>query len=111
MSETEEGKVWSKDDFGRRGYYVADENEENQGPVQLARKVELIVMIDGKQFSRQELQGAGLIAVVAKPDEGGVWVESVHKGGIRYTDHMSPETVENQALRPWQIEALGLVGG
>lgn len=87
-----------KEDFGRRAYYIDGEID----------KVELIVKVNGKQHSHLHFMEPGLLAIVSKVGENGLWIEHVQPGGPRYTDVLTPEAVRDQAPRDWQYEALGV---
>ena len=85
--------------FSRRGYYIEDVDGKRQ-------KVEIVVNIGNQKFAQVELDGDGLIAVVARPGEPGFWVEVVKPGGPRLTEDSSREIMESQGLRDWQAAAL-----
>jgi hypothetical protein len=89
---------FTKTDFGRRAYYVEGDIE----------KVELIVKINGKPHSVLTFREPGLLAIVSKPNEEGLWIEHVEQGGPRYTDEMSKQAVAEQIPREWQFEAIGV---
>ena len=90
---------WAAKDFSRRGYYVADLE---------GKKVEVVLRVDGEVQAQLQLREPGLVAVVSRHDEDGFWIEVVGPGGIRYTDPTTPQTVAEQRLQPWHLEALGL---
>lgn len=93
---------WKTSDLGRRAYYL-----EPDGSFE-GKRVEVLITVEGKTLARLQLREPGMVALVSKPDEEGIWLEVVSPGGIRYTDHQTPETVAEQQLPKWQADALGV---
>jgi hypothetical protein len=89
-------------DFNRRSYTVEDPALDS------ARKIEVIVKVDGKTYVHTEAREPGIIAFVSRPKDQGFAIEIVQRGGRRYTDVMAPADMRDDALKPWQVEALGL---
>ena len=98
---------WQASDFVRRAYYIDDE-PGTKGTLEGAKRLEVVFLIDGKRYAQLQLREPGMLAIVSKPDETGIWLERIEYGKVRYTDRMSKDDVEVQQLRPWQIEILGL---
>lgn len=97
----DENTEWEARDLGRKAYYV-DGEELNSG------QVEILVMINGKKFAQLAFGEPGLVAIVSRPNENGIHIESVRPGGVRYTDVKTPQAVTEQTILPWQKEALGV---
>lgn len=91
---------WKPEQFNRRVYTIEGDDLDT------ARRIEVIVKVDGKTLVRVQAREPGILAVVSKPDEQGVNIEIVEPGGVRFTDVAVPETTA--ALQDWQLIALGL---
>jgi hypothetical protein len=71
-----------------------------------ARKIELIVKVDGREIVHVQAREPGMLAFVSKPADQGFEVDMVEATGRRYFDSILPEKVDD-TLAPWQLEALG----
>lgn len=91
---------WQAEDFGRRSYYVA-------GPdLDKARRIEVIVRVDGQNVIQVQAREPGLVAVISRPDKQGIDIEMVEPGGQRYTDIRVPKEGGETPL--WALAALGI---
>lgn len=97
------GDEWKAADFGRRAYYIEDD-----GKAFANAKIEVLVRINGKTYAQLHFAEPGLVAIVSKPKEEGIWIERIGPGGVRYMDVRTPEAVKDQSLMPWHKDALGL---
>lgn len=92
---------WDHSKFNRRRYVVEGDSLDK------AKRIELIVRVDGKILVQMQAREPGLLAFVSKPADQGFEIDVVEATGERYTDHASignpPEPVED-----WQFVALGL---
>lgn len=86
--------------FRRRLYTVEGDDLDK------AKKIQLVVLVDGKPLVQMEAREPGLLAFVSRPDRQGFDIEAVEVSGPRYTDVRLPEAV-GQPL-PWQLDALGV---
>jgi hypothetical protein len=106
------GDEWTPADFARRGYYIEDDREPDKkgelkpGQLEKARLMQVVFYIDGKKFAQMEVREPGMLAVVSKPNEEGIRLEVVQPGGVRFTDHMTPEETAAQTLLPWHKNAV-----
>lgn len=92
-------KEWTADKFSRRRYTV-------EGPdLDKARKIELIVKIDGKTMVHMQAREPGIVAFVSKPLDQGFEIDIVEAGGKRYSDVMAPDSPPTK-ICPWQLDAL-----
>lgn len=95
-------KKWTEEKFNRRHYNVA-------GPaLDDARRIELIVKIDGKSYVHMQAREPGIVAFVSRPTDGGFDIEIVEATGVRYTDHHHPSGMMTEPLADWQKAALEL---
>ncbi len=103
---------WEASDFGRRGYYISDDpSDKGKGELENAKRIAVIVTIDGKKYASLQAREPGMIAIVSRPDEEGIRIEVVSPEGVRFTDVMTPEGIREQETEPWQKEALGFDRG
>ncbi len=102
MPPDDKDESWKLKDFGRRAYYLKDEEDYKD------RRLEIVFKVDGKQIAQLQAREPGMVAMVSRPDEEGIRLEVISPGGVRYTDVLTPEGVEEQALMPWHKEALGV---
>jgi hypothetical protein len=97
----EEKKGWSPEQFNRRRYVVEGDSLDK------AKRIELIVKVDGKMLVQMQAREPGMLSFVSKPTEQGFELDVVEATGQRYTDHASignaPEPVAD-----WQFEAMGM---
>lgn len=98
---SDDNAEWEAKDLARKAYYV-EGDELNDG------QVEILVRIKGKLFAQLTFGEPGLVAIVSRPNENGIHIESVRPGGVRYTDVKTPQATAEQQLLPWQREALGV---
>lgn len=96
-----DNEEWESKDLVRKAYYV-EGDDLNDG------QVEVIVRVKGKLFAQLSFGEPGLVAIVSRPNENGIHIESVRPGGVRYTDVKTPNAVTDQQILPWQKEALGV---
>lgn len=96
-----EEETWTRDDFHRRHYTVEGDDLDR------AKKIELIVRVDGKVMVQVEAREPGIVAFVSKPAEQGFHIELVERGKVRYTDVRTIEGRTTEPLLPWQQMALG----
>jgi hypothetical protein len=96
-------EFWTKDKFSRRRYTVEG------GDLDKARKIELIVKVDGKPIVQVQAREPGIIAFVSKPVEQGFDIEIVEAVNRQYFDRAVPDSSQ-EGVTGWQLEALGLVG-
>lgn len=95
---------WTRERFNRRKYVVEGDTLDK------AKKIELIVKVDGKVLVHMQAREPGMLAFISKPTEQGFELDVVEATGKRYTDHAS---IANPAeeVEEWQFEALGLPRG
>lgn len=87
-------------EFSRRRYQV-------EGPeLDRAKKIELVVMIDGRVVVQVQAREPGLLAFVSRPDAQGFDIDIVEPVGRRFVDRMLPS--ETEPVADWQLAALGL---
>lgn len=92
-------------DFNRRTYTV-------EGPeLEKARRIEIIIKIDGVEHVHLQAREPGIVAFVSRPQDQGFNIDIVQSGGRRYTDFMEPADMRNDVVLDWQILALGLETG
>jgi hypothetical protein len=89
---------WKPGQFTRRSYVIRDDRLDG------ARRVEIIVRVDGQTMVQVQAREPGMIAFVSRPDEPGFEIDVVEAGSIRYTDVKLPPG--KGAVLPWQREAL-----
>ncbi len=87
----------------RRRYYSVDGK-----PFDAAKKIELIVRVDGKELVHLQAREPGLLAFVSKPLDDGIELHVVEVSEKAYRDQAAPAVADSEGLLPWQIEALGL---
>lgn len=103
---------WEASDFGRRGYYISDDpSDKEKGELEKAKRITIVVLIDGKKYASLQAREPGMVAIVSRPDEEGIRIEVVSPEGVRFTDVMTPEGIREQETEPWQKEALGFDRG
>lgn len=88
-------------DYNRRCYTVEGDVLEK------ARRIELIVKVDGKMLVQMEAREPGMLAFVSRPVDQGFDIEVVSATGRRYTDHAAPDGSPTK-VSDWQAAALGL---
>ncbi len=91
---------WERHDFNRRRYTVEG------GELDTARRVELIVRVDGKTVCQVQAREPGILAFVSKPEEPGFDLEIVEATGVRYTDVRLPSGKSTEDVAEWQWTAL-----
>lgn len=89
---------WKPGMFSRRGYSVRDDKLDS------ARRIEVIVRVDGQTMVQVQAREPGLIAFVSRPDEPGFDIEVVEASGSRFTDVKVPAS--KGVPLPWQRDAL-----
>lgn len=87
--------------YNRRRYTVEGDALEK------AKRITLIVEVDGKRYVHVEAREPGMVSFISRPDAPGFDIELIEATGRRYTDRAVPAG-ENDALAQWQIDALGL---
>ena len=92
--------IWTRPDFSRRRYLVEGEQLDK------AKLIEVIVMIDGKQFSRVQAREPGIVAVVSKPRDQGFEIDMVEPSRGRFVDRAAPTELEE--VQAWHFAALGM---
>lgn len=96
---------WKRSDFTRRHYQVEGEDLDR------AKRIEIIIKLDGKDIVRLEAREPGIVAFVSVPGEQGFHIELVERQPFRYTDIRTLEGLTTESLLPWQLEAMGFSGG
>ncbi len=94
---------WTREKFSRRRYTV-----EGKG-LDEAKRIEIIVKVDGKVHVHVQAREPGLVAFVSRPKDQGFDIELVEAKAGRYVDRMAPSDLEGVA--EWQFEALGIPSG
>lgn len=89
------------DQFNRRRYVVEGDSLDR------AKRIELIVRVDGKTLVQVQAREPGLLAFVSKPSDQGFEIDIIEATGRRYTDQAVPEG-PTEPVADWQYEALGL---
>ena len=87
----------------RRRYYLVEGAVLDQ-----AKKIELIVKVDGRTLVHLQAREPGMLAFVSKPDDQGI---ELHVGEVAeqaYRDITVPEISSEDGLLPWQVDALAL---
>jgi len=87
--------------FSRRRYVVEGEDLDK------ARKIELILRVDGKQIIHVQAREPGLVAFVSKPMDQGFEIDLVEVGKKIYLDAAVPE-ISKDPVADWQFKALGI---
>jgi hypothetical protein len=87
--------------FARRRYVVEGDDLDK------AKKIELIVKVDGKQLVHVQAREPGLVAFVSKPLEQGFEVDIVEVDKRHYFDRAVPE-VSAEGVADWQFAAMGI---
>lgn len=85
-------------EYSRRRYRVEDPALDK------ARRIELVVLMDGRPIVHVQAREPGLLAFVSREGEQGFDVDIVEPVGRRYVDRMLPSEVEQVA--EWQRRAL-----
>lgn len=95
---------WTRDRFNRRRYIVEGDTLDK------AKRIELIVKVDGKVLVQMQAREPGMLAFVSKPSDQGFELDVVEATGRRYTDH---STIGNppEPVADWQFEAMGIPDG
>ena len=104
--ESTDVDTWSRSDFSRLTYNL----QQGEGrEFDKAKKIELIVRIDGQELIHMQLREPGLMAIISRPDDEGMQLEVVQEGGARLTDQHTP-TGDNMSatIADWQAKALGI---
>lgn len=96
-----EQNQWTAEQFNRRRYVVEGEDLDK------ARKIELMVRVDGKTLVHVQAREPGMLAFVSKPTEQGFDIDIVEANGMRFVDTAVPMQ-KGEAVAPWQFEALGI---
>jgi len=89
---------WKPNMFVRRGYTVRDDKLDK------AKRVEIIVRVDGQTMAQVQAREPGLVAFVSRPDEPGFDIEIVEASGARFTDMKLPPAKGTPLS--WQQDAL-----
>jgi hypothetical protein len=98
----EDAKQWARGDFNRRRYTVEG------GGLEAAKKVELIVLVDGAKLCHVMAREPGILAFVSKPTEPGFDIEIIEASGVRYTDVRLLSGKSTEDVEEWQWDALGM---
>ena len=93
--------TWTRDRFSRRRYTVEGDDLDK------AKKIEVIVKLDGRTVVHVQAREPGMVAVVSRPTEQGFDVDMVEPVGARFVDH-AVAPISDQVVADWQFEALGL---
>ena len=92
---------WTADMFSRRRYVVEGDDLDK------AKRIEVIVKINGKTYVHVAAREPGLIAMVSKPDDQGFEIDMVEPTKGAFIDVKVPGDKSNN-IEPWQLAALGL---
>lgn len=95
------GNQWKPEHFVRRSYGVVGKDLDD------AKRIEVIVKVDGKAVIQAQAREPGILAIISSPFNQGIDVEMVEVDRIQFTDYRLPNG-EKVPLAPWMIEALGL---
>ena len=87
--------------FSRRKYTVEGEDLDK------AKKIELIVKVDGKQIIHVQAREPGMVAFISRPLDQGFDIDMVEVDKKLYFDAAVPE-VSKEAVADWQFKALGI---
>lgn len=93
---------WKREDFNRRRYVIESDAFEK------AKRIEVKVFVDGKQFAHMQVREPGLIAVVSAANDPGIELDIVEGSGKRYTDYFTPSGERTEPVAAWQFELLGI---
>lgn len=103
---------WTRDDFNRRQYQVRQSDEKE---LDAARRIGLVLTIDGRKYLDIQLREPGIFAIVSRPNEKeGFDIEIVGRNtkpgmGYRHTDLRAPSGGSVVIkVADWMWEALGL---
>lgn len=91
---------WTPDKFNRRRYVVEGSDLDK------ARKIQVLVKVDGKVLVDMHLREPGILAIISRPQDQGFDVEIVEPTGKRFTDNAIPADSSDE-VAAWQLEALG----
>jgi hypothetical protein len=94
--------TWTKETLNRRHYTVDSDGLDK------AKRIEIKVIVDGKQLVHVQAREPGIVAFVSKPTEHGFEIEIVEGSGVRFTDVWLPNGEQTEPVAPWQLEALGI---
>lgn len=72
-----------------------------------ARRIELLVKVDGKVIVHVQAREPGLVAFVSRPEDQGFDIEIVQVGQ-QFVDVELPPGVSPEPVAEWQYTALGL---
>jgi len=92
---------WKREDFARRRYTVEG------GDLDRARRIEVLVRIDGRTLVHMQAREPGLVAFVSKPADQGFDIEVVEATAGKYADHALPDDTDVEVAE-WQYGALKL---
>lgn len=93
--------MWSADKFSRRRYAV-------EGPsLDAAKKIEIIVKVDGEMIVHVQAREPGLVAFVSRPSDQGFEIDVVEVKQESYRDRAVPDVYDGD-IEDWQRAALGL---
>ncbi len=102
----DEVQKFEAEHFTRRRYTVGGDDLDR------AKRIGIIVLLDGKKIIEMQAREPGIIAVVSKPNEQGFDIEIVEadgdRFGIRYTDYRMPNGAFTEPVAVWQQLALEL---
>ncbi len=94
---------WTPEDFSRRHYTAEGSPQLNK-----AKRIELVIKIDGKPFVQIQAREPGMLAFVSKPSDDGFELEIIEAKHIKFSDIRTIEGNATEKLESWQLEALGL---
>ena len=95
---------WDRTRFNRRRYVVEGDTLDK------ARRIELLVKVDGKTLIHMQAREPGILAFVSKPADQGFEIDVVEATGARFTDFAAVDNTTEQ-VEEWQYEALGMLRG
>lgn len=74
-----------------------------------AKKIEVIVMVDGKPLVHVQAREPGMVAMVSKPADQGFEIDMIEPIKGKFVDHMAPEDMDR--VQEWHFTALGMNNG
>jgi hypothetical protein len=93
---------WTKQDFSRRHYQVEGDTLDK------ARKIEVVVRVDGKTVVQVQAREPGILAFVSRPHDQGFDIEMVEARGVAFTDIRTISGDMAEPVAGWQWDALGI---
>ena len=91
------------DSYKRRIYTLEGESLDN------ARRIELLVKVDGKKLVHVQAREPGILAFVSKPDDQGFEIHVVEVGGSSFQDVAGPGDDTLAEILDWQVSAMDLI--